>query len=69
MQDMVKEGAFSGASNAAEKIADQHIKLADSISPVILVPGGTKVDVIFNKSVAIGAIGEHEQIKSERVGQ
>jgi hypothetical protein len=33
---------------------------------VILVPGGTKVDVVFTKSVEVGASDVAEAIKGER---
>lgn len=66
---MAQDGLLSGASSAAEKLADYHIKLAENISPVILVPGGTKVDVMFTKSVEIGSTDIEKIIKSERVGQ
>jgi hypothetical protein len=42
-KEVLGEGLLGGASTAAEKLADYHIKLAENISPVILVPGGTKV--------------------------
>lgn len=66
MKDMAQEGILSGSSSAAEKLADYHIKLAENISPVILVPGGTKVDVMFIKSVEIGTNDIAEVIKEER---
>jgi len=68
-KDMAQEGVLNGASSAAEKLADYHIKLAENISPVILVPGGTKVDVVFTKTVQIGSNNVDEIIKAERVGQ
>jgi hypothetical protein len=36
---------------------------------VILVPGGTKVDVVFTKSVEVGASDVAEAIKDERSGK
>ena len=69
MKDMAQDGILSGTSSAAEKLADYHIKLAENISPVILVPGGTKVDVVFTKSVEIGSVDIEEVINAERVGQ
>ncbi len=69
IKDMAQDGLLSGASSAAEKLADHHIKLAENISPIILVPGGTKVDVMFTKSVEIGSTDIEEVIKSERTGQ
>lgn len=61
------DGFFTGASNAAEKIADYHIKLAENISPVILVPGGTKVDVVFTKSVQLGSFEAIDSKSFKRV--
>ena len=40
-----------------------------TIVPVILVPGGTKVDVVFTKSVEVGASDVAEAIKDERSGK
>lgn len=62
MKGMVQEGLLSGSSSAAEKLADYHIRLAENISPVILVPGGTELDVVFTKSVEIGSSNTHEAI-------
>jgi hypothetical protein len=66
MKDMAKEGVIGGTSSAAEKLADYHIKLAENISPVILIPGGTRVDVMFTKSVQIGSFDIEDAINSER---
>jgi len=67
--DMAKDGLMSGTATAAEKLADYHIRLAENISPVILVPGGTKVDVMFTRSVQIGSFDVEDAINSERGGQ
>ena len=69
MVDMAQDGLLSGTASAAEKLADYHIRLAENISPVILVPGGTKVDVVFTKSVEIGSSDIEEVISAERTGQ
>ena len=69
LKDMTQDGLLGGTSSAAEKLADYHIKLAENISPVILVPGGTKVDVMFTKSVEVGSFDIEEVINSERVAQ
>jgi conjugal transfer pilus assembly protein TraB len=65
-KEMIGEGLLGGASTAAEKLANYHIKLAENISPVILVPGGTKVDIVFTKSVQIGSFDVEEMINSQR---
>lgn len=66
MSDIAKESVLGGVSSASEKLADYHIKLAENISPVILVPGGTKVDIMFTKGVRLGSIDTHESIKKQR---
>ncbi len=39
-------GAFNGASEAANKLADFYLKMADQVAPVIEISAGRKVDVI-----------------------
>lgn len=66
MGDMLKEGGFAGASNAAEKIADYYIKQAEAMSPVLLVSGGTKVDIVFTKGVYLNALDVEEKLEQLR---
>lgn len=66
IKEMAEDGVLKGVSGAAEKLADYHIKLAENISPVILVPGGTEVNVVFTKSVEISSVDVEEVINSER---
>lgn len=66
MGDMLQEGGFAGVSNAAEKIADYYIKQAESMSPVLLVSGGTKVDIVFTKGVYLGALDVQEKLQQYR---
>ena len=66
VKDMAEEGLMGGTSSAAEKLADYHIRLAENISPIIMVPGGTKVDVMFTRSVQIGSFDIEQAINLER---
>lgn len=66
MGDILQDGAFAGASNAAEKIADYYIKQAESMSPVLLVSGGTKVDIVFTKGVYLNALDVQEKLEQLR---
>ena len=52
-KDLLEGGLLGGTTSASEKLADYHIKLAENISPVILVPSGTKVNIMFTKGVFI----------------
>lgn len=65
-KDMVSSGALSGVSNVSEKIADYYLKMAESMSPVLTIPGGVKVDVIFMKGFFVGELSTHKKIKQER---
>ncbi|SPR14181.1 TraB/VirB10 family protein [Orientia tsutsugamushi] len=47
--DALQSGAYAGASNAFDKLADFAIKRADSMSPVLLIASGRVIDVVFKK--------------------
>ena len=64
--DMVTGGASSGAATAGEKIANYYLKMAESMSPVLTIPGGVKVDIIFTKGFFIGELTTHKKIAKER---
>lgn len=64
--DMVTGGVLTGASNAGEKIADYYLRMAESMSPILTIPGGVKVDVIFMKGFFIGELTTHKKIARER---
>lgn len=64
--DMLGKGMLTGVSNAGEKIADYYLKMAESMSPVLTIPGGVKTDVIFMKGFYIGELSTHRRIKHER---
>jgi conjugal transfer pilus assembly protein TraB len=66
MGTMVQEGSLTGASNAAEKLADYYIKQAEAMSPVLMVPGGVQVDVVFTKGVYLGARDVQEKLEQIR---
>lgn len=65
-RDLLEGGLLGGTTSASEKLADYHIKLAENISPVILVPGGTKVNIMFTKGVFVGSQGIKSKISRER---
>jgi len=66
IKDTTRNGLLEGSSTAAEKLADYHIRLAENISPVILIPGGTRVDVMFTKGVYIGSTDVQDRIINNR---
>lgn len=66
MVDMLKKGAFAGAGNAADKVADYYLKMAESTSPILSVPAGARVQVMFLKGFHIGELKTHAKIAKER---
>lgn len=66
VKQMAGEGILSGTSNAAEKISDYYLRLAESMSPILTIPGGARVDVVFLKGFYIGELGTHKKILQER---
>lgn len=46
-------GAYAGAGNALEKLADFAIKRAEGMSPVIMISSGRVVDVVFRKGFSL----------------
>lgn len=65
-KDLAGQGLLNGGSNAGEKIADYYLRLAEQMSPVLTVPGGVKVDVIFTKGFFLGEVGMQQKIAKAR---
>jgi hypothetical protein len=66
ISDMARDSTFTGASNAAEKIADYYLKQAESMSPILLISGGSKVDIVFTKGVYLGQLDTKDWIERDR---
>lgn len=65
----LKDNALSGVGTAAEKIADYYIKQAETMSPVLTIPGGTRVDIVFTKGVYLGSNDVVKKIEHDRKRQ
>jgi hypothetical protein len=63
--DKLRNNSLSGIGNSAEKIADYYIKQAENMSPILVIPGGTKVDVLFTKGVYLGSVDIVKKINNE----
>ena len=57
---LLKEGGFSGSSNALGMLTDYYIKRAEQIKPVIQVDAGRIVDITFTHGSDLGDINSHE---------
>ncbi len=66
---LAQNGVLAGTSSAAEKIADYYIKQAETMSPILLISGGTKVDVVFTKGVYLGELDIEEKLEILRNDQ
>ncbi len=66
LSERAKDNALEGMGNASEKIADYYIKQAEKMSPVLLIPGGTKVDIMFTKGVYVGSTDVVKKIENDR---
>lgn len=64
--DKVKDGTLVSAGDGMQKIADYYIKRAESISPVIQIPSGALVDVVFTEGVYFGQLNTKEIINDNR---
>lgn len=52
---------FYRVSNAAEKVAGYYLRMAESMSSVLTIPGGVKVDFIFTKGFFVGELTTHKK--------
>lgn len=66
LENRILDGGISGVGNAGEKIADYYLRQAEAMSPVLQIPGGTKVDIVFTKGVYIGGQDVRERINEDR---
>lgn len=66
IEKKLMDNSMKGASSAAEKIADYYIKQAENMSPILMIPGGTKVDVVFTRGVLLGSNDIRSKILKER---
>ena len=65
-KDALRMGALSGGSNAGEKLADYYLKQAESMSPVLTVPPGVRVNAQVTKGFYVGEVGVHKKVSSEK---
>jgi len=65
-KSLLGDGALSGASNAGDKIADYYLRQAESLSPILTVPSGVRVNAQITKGFFVGEISTHSKIKKAR---
>ena len=64
--DVMKMGVFGGASEAAERLSDFYMDLADELTPVIEVPAGLEVDVIVLDKHMIKTLEESKKLEDDK---
>ena len=62
----LKDNSLAGVGGAGEKIADYYLRQAEAMSPVLIIPGGTKVDIVFTKGVYLGSLDMKSRLKEAR---
>lgn len=65
-QELAKDSLLGGSSTAVDMLADFNINLAKTIAPVIVVPGGVKVDISFSEGVRVGSRGVRKKFEKVR---
>ena len=65
-KNLLSDGALTGASNAGDKIADYYLRQAESMSPVLTVPSGVRVNAQITKGFFVGEVSTHSKIKTAR---
>lgn len=67
-KENLRDNTMNGMGNAAEKIADYYLRQAENMSPILIIPGGTKVDILFLKGVYLGSKNIENVIERARSG-
>ena len=57
---------FQGVSNAAEKLADFYLKMADQIAPVIEISAGREVNVVVTSMTALEVVENTGKFKENK---
>ncbi len=67
-KSLLGEGVLQGTSNAGDKIADYYLRQAESMSPVLTVPSGARINAQITKGFFVGEVSTHKKIKAARSG-
>lgn len=64
--DVFKTGFAGSASNSTDRLAQYYIDRAEQIQPVISIPGGVNVEIVFTQSVDIGSSNVKQHLSKQR---
>jgi conjugal transfer pilus assembly protein TraB len=64
--DIVNSSVGAGISNSSNKLSDYLIKRAEQYQPVISVPAGIDVEIVFNDGVYIDGRGEVDENQAQQ---
>lgn len=65
-KDLATGGIAGGVSNAGDKLAEYYLKQAESMSPVLTIPAGVRIQAHITKGFSVGEVGTVGKIKAER---
>lgn len=66
LQERMGNNVLSGLGSAGEKYADYHLRRAETMSPVLQVDGGVRVDVKFRYGAFLGDEGAEQKVRQLR---
>jgi len=64
--DLFKKGLSGSVSSSSDRLAQYYIDRAEQIQPVISVPGGVDVEIVFTASVDIGSSNVKKHLAKAR---
>lgn len=64
--DLFQSGLGGSVSSSTDRLAQYYIDRAEQIQPVISIPGGIDLDIVFTESVDIGSSNVKQVIANER---
>lgn len=65
-KERLRDNSLAGVGNAGDKIASYYLKQAESMSPVLQIPGAARVDIVFTKGVYLGSTDVREKLELNR---
>ncbi len=66
ISERLKDNSLAGVGNAGEKIAEYYLRQAERMSPVLQIPAGSRVDVVFIKGVYLGSSDVRTHLERDR---
>lgn len=63
---LLGSGAINGATNASDKLAEYFLRQAESMSPVLTIPAGVRINAQITKGFFVGELNIRKKISAAR---